>query len=71
MKHTMHTTPHGFSLIELMIGLTVGLLLVAGLGTIYASSVRSQAELQKSAAQIENGRYAMEKISADLHLAGF
>lgn len=71
MKNTMHTTPHGFSLIELMIGLTVGLLLVAGLGTIYASSVRSQAELQKSAAQIENGRYAMESISADLHLAGF
>jgi type IV pilus assembly protein PilW len=63
--------PDGFSLIELMIGLTVGLLLVAGLATIYANSSRSQAELQKSAAQIENGRYAMEKISADLHLAGF
>ena len=71
MRKICHPGFNGFSLVELLIGLTVGLIVVAGLTTIYANSSRSQAELQKSAAQIENGRYAMEVISADLHLAGF
>jgi type IV pilus assembly protein PilW len=71
MRKICHPGLDGFSLVELLIGLTVGLVVVAGLATIYANSSRSQAELQKSAAQIENGRYAMEVISSDLHLAGF
>jgi type IV pilus assembly protein PilW len=71
MRKICHPRLNGFSLVELMIGLTVGLIVVAGLSTIYANSSRSQTELQKSAAQIENGRYAMEVISNDLHLAGF
>jgi type IV pilus assembly protein PilW len=71
MKHTIHSPPHGFSLVELLVGLTIGLLLVSGFATIFANASHSQAELQKSAAQIENGRYAMELINDDLHLAGF
>jgi type IV pilus assembly protein PilW len=71
MKIHSHPKLAGFSLVELLIGLTVGLIVVAGLTTIYANSSRSQAELQRSAAQIENGRYAMEMLSNDLHLAGF
>ncbi|MBI2961729.1 MAG: PilW family protein [Betaproteobacteria bacterium] len=59
------------SLIELMIAMTLGLILLAGLVTVFATSSRSQLELQRSAQQIENGRYAMDLITQDLHHAGY
>lgn len=61
----------GFSLIELMIAMTIGLLLLAGLTTIFINSSNASRELQKTSQQIENGRYAIDVISTDLRLAGF
>lgn len=61
----------GLSLIELMIALTIGLMLLSGLALIFASSSDANRELQKTAAQIENGRYAVDTIVQDLRLAGF
>lgn len=61
----------GLSLIELMVALTIGLLLMTGLSLIFVNSSEANRELQKTAQQIENGRYATELISQDLRLAGF
>ena len=61
----------GMSLVELMIALTIGLMLLSGLATIFASSSDANRELQKTAAQIENGRFAIDTIVQDLRLAGF
>ncbi|HEU0290493.1 MAG TPA: PilW family protein [Burkholderiales bacterium] len=61
----------GFSLVELMIAMTIGLLLLAGLVMIFVNSSESNRELQKTAQQIENGRYAIDVLSQDLRLAGF
>jgi type IV pilus assembly protein PilW len=61
----------GFSLIELMIASAIGLLLLSGLALIFVNTSEANRELQKSAQQIENGRYAIEIISQDLRLAGF
>jgi type IV pilus assembly protein PilW len=61
----------GISLIELMISLTIGLFLLAGLVTVYVNSAQSNAELNKAAQQIENGRFAMQTITDDLRHAGF
>lgn len=61
----------GLSLIELMISITLGLLVLAGLTTVFVSASESQRELLRSAQQIENGRYAMDVITQDLHHAGF
>lgn len=61
----------GFSLVELMISMTIGLLLLVVLAAIFASSSRSQREITLSAEQIENGRYAIDVLSEDLHHAGF
>jgi type IV pilus assembly protein PilW len=61
----------GFSLIELMIASAIGLLLLSGLSMIFVNTSEANRELQKSAQQIENGRYAIEVISSDLRLAGF
>lgn len=61
----------GFSLIELMIASAIGLLLLSGLALIFVNTSEANRELQKSAQQIENGRYAIEIMSNDLRLAGF
>ncbi|MBL8473335.1 MAG: PilW family protein [Rhodocyclaceae bacterium] len=61
----------GLSLIELMVAITISLLLLTGLTSIYLSNSRSRSELDKSTRQIENGRYAMELLSDDIRHAGF
>lgn len=61
----------GLSLMELMISMTIGLVLLTGLVTYFVNASNSQRELQRSAQQIENGRYALDTLTQDLHLAGF
>src|SRR5512140_3427838 len=61
----------GMTLIEWMISITIGLILLAGLGALIAQQSRTQAELDKSSRQIENGRYAMQLLQDDIQLAGY
>ena len=61
----------GFSLIELMISITLGLMILAVLVMIFANTSRARAELERSSQQIDNGRYAVELLSQDLQLAGY
>lgn len=60
----------GLTLVELMVGITIGLLLVAGLVTLFANSSGSTNELEKSIRQFENGRYATDLLNEDLNHAG-
>lgn len=69
--HGAEQRQRGFSLMELMVGLTIGMVLVAGLALLFANSSRSGNELDKSIRQIENGRYAIELLHDELTLAGF
>ena len=61
----------GVSLVELMIAITLGLMVLATLATVFANSSRSRTELDRVSRQIENGRYAIEILGDDLRLAGF
>jgi type IV pilus assembly protein PilW len=61
----------GFSLIELMVAVTLGLLLILALASLLAQQNRARSELDKSAAQVENGRYALGILQSDIQLAGF
>jgi len=61
----------GFSLVEFMIAITIGLFLIAGLVYLIAETSRSRAEIERSSRQIENGRYALDRIAEDLRHAGF
>jgi type IV pilus assembly protein PilW len=61
----------GFSIVELMVAITIGLFLMSGLTLIFVNSSEANRELQKTAQQIENGRYAIQIISQDLHVAGY
>src|SRR5213082_3177291 len=61
----------GFSLVEMMIAMTIGLMITAGLVTVFANTSNSQAELRRTSQQIENGRYAMDVLSQDLQVTGY
>jgi type IV pilus assembly protein PilW len=61
----------GFTLVELMVGIAVGLLIVAGLALLFANTSISRSELEKSSRMIESGRYATEILRDDIQMAGF
>lgn len=61
----------GFSLIELMIGMAVGLLIVLALGELFVNITRTNSEMAKSNAQIESGRFAIQLLGGDIAHAGF
>lgn len=61
----------GFSLIELMISLTIGLILMAVMLLVFSDSSSRGQDLSRSNAQIENGRYASELLVEELTIAGF
>jgi type IV pilus assembly protein PilW len=54
-----------------MIAMVLGLLVLAGLASLFASSSAARAEMERSSRQTENGRFAMELIGEDLRMAGF
>lgn len=61
----------GFSLVELMVAILLGLFIVIGLLTLIVSNSISRAELDKSSRQIENGRFALAQLTEDIEHAGF
>jgi type IV pilus assembly protein PilW len=61
----------GLSLIELMVALTIGLLITAGLTTLYVNTSSSYREVEQTSRQLENGRYAMQILSDEIQHAGF
>ena len=78
MNHTTHMHAFanrqkqcGLSLIELMISITLGLIMLSALATLFLSQSRARTELDKSNRMIDNGRYALEILSDNLRVAGY
>lgn len=61
----------GFSLIELMIAIAVGMVVVAALLALYLNVTRTNNEMAKTNRQIENGRFAIQLLQDDIVHAGF
>ena len=68
---TTHRRHSGFSLIELMIAVTLGLIILAALTTFLVQTSDNRREMDRNTRQIENGRYAIDTLREDLTLAGF
>jgi type IV pilus assembly protein PilW len=63
--------PRGMTLIELMVGLAVGLFLVVVMGAIYVGS-KGTFNAQESTSRLqENGRFAVDTLAASLRMSGF
>ena len=61
----------GFSLVELMVSITLGLIVLAAITTLFGSMSRSNAALANTSQQIQNGSYAAQFLSDDLRHAGY
>jgi prepilin-type N-terminal cleavage/methylation domain-containing protein len=61
----------GFTLIELMISMTISLLILSALVGMFADMSRSSAEQQKMNSLIEGGRFALQLLQDNLVHAGY
>jgi type IV pilus assembly protein PilW len=61
----------GFSLIELMVAITISLLIFAAVLRLFLDIGRTNDELAKTNEQIENGRFTVQLLQLDLMHAGF
>ncbi len=61
----------GLSLVELMVSITIGLMIMAGVLFVFANSSKTRTEMEKTARQIESGSYAMQLLRQDVGLAGY
>lgn len=72
MATALGTRKHaGFSLVELLVGLVLGTMLIAGVVAIYLASKRSYVEVEQVAALTENARFAEQIVGNALRHAGF
>lgn len=61
----------GFSLIELMVSMVLSMLIMGAILILFLDITRTNDEMAKTNAQIENGRFAIELLRSDLAHAGF
>jgi type IV pilus assembly protein PilW len=59
------------TLVELMVGLAIGLFLVAVISMMFVGSRGTFVAQETGARQQENGRFALDVIAADLRMSGF
>ncbi len=71
LSRPTYRSAHGLSLVELMVAVTIGLLLLAGLTSLVMNTSRSFGELTKTSRQLESGRYALQLLKEEVEHAGF
>ncbi|MDE2107997.1 MAG: PilW family protein [Gammaproteobacteria bacterium] len=71
MRHMRHYQQSGLSLIELMIAMAVGLILLAGVLSIFISSRQGYSTNSAVATVQENGRFALDFIRDATRQAGY
>lgn len=61
----------GFTIIELMVAITISALILGVLTQVYAGAKRSYRVSEALSRMQENGRYAMDYLARDIRLAGY
>jgi type IV pilus assembly protein PilW len=69
MDHFFAHKQHGITLIELMVAMVLGLLVAAGIVTVFASTSNSNKAQTQLALLQEEGRFAITRLSNDLRMA--
>ncbi len=71
LSHPLMPSPRGFTLVELMVAMTIGLIILGAVGQIYATSSGTY-RLEEGLARLqENGRFAMNFVVEDIRMAGY
>jgi type IV pilus assembly protein PilW len=66
-----HRLQQGFTLVELMISMVLGLFIILALLTMLVNTSRNNTEMSTSNRVIENGRFALQLLVADISHAGY
>lgn len=61
----------GFTLVELMVAVALGMLVMVALVAVYLNVSRTNSEMYKTNGLIENGRFAIDVLNEDLAHAGY
>lgn len=61
----------GFSLVEFMVAIVLGMIIVGGAISVYIATKQSSTETEQIASVSENGRFALQLMSYSLRHAGF
>lgn len=68
--YTWRCRTRGFSMVELMVALTIGLIILAAVSSLFVSSKQTYTTQDSLARLQENARFAMQFLISDLRLAG-
>ncbi|MDF9392640.1 MULTISPECIES: PilW family protein [Methylococcus] len=71
MKIPTRDDPPGFSTVELLISMALGLLVVGAIGSLFVQHKTNYRQNEQFALMQENGRFALNLLTSDLALAGF
>lgn len=71
MQRSTATRQHGFSLVELMLALALGLVVVTGIVQLFVGNSRTYETLTAQARLQENGRFALEFLTQAARSAGY
>ena len=71
MNHGKRSKMSGFSLVELMISISIGLIIIASLVAVLSSTSASSSSNDRESDLVSNGRYAMSSLKQEIRKAGF
>lgn len=61
----------GFTLIELLISLSLGMVILGAIAVLFMVTSQTRDELERHSRQVENGRFAVERVREEVRVAGF
>lgn len=62
---------HGFSLVELMVAITLGFIIIGAVGYLFLGSRQTYRSTDAMSRIQENGRYALQTMARDVRMAGY
>ena len=64
-------TARGFTLIEIMVALAIGMVILLALMVLFARNTGNQSELERNTRQIEGARFSLDALAEDIQHAGY
>jgi type IV pilus assembly protein PilW len=61
----------GFTLVEIMVALTLGMIVIAALVIVFSNASATRKEVDRTSRQIENGHYAVQVLADEMRHAGY
>lgn len=71
MDRPYRETSRGFSLVELMVAITIGLIILAAVSAVFVNSKRSYSTQDRLSRLQENARFAIQFLTRDIRMAGY